>query len=144
MASVDRIKRQTGRFFHSVTLEVHPGILLAQELETYHYSIRSFSRNGRSEHSKGISQSTPDSKAAKIFFDESNTGAHEDYPIIAGSPHSCVTEAFSQAKVRQLHGSHTLHTQQTRRTASSELMANPKFKQDFLRGRSYRPLTPVL
>lgn len=126
MSSIAEIKSQTGKFFQCVTPDVYSGIVLAQNLQTYIYSMRPFSINGGSQHSNGISQAEPGNKLAKRFFAEANhLNIDKEFQIIPGSISSCVAEAFSQAQRRMLVGGNNLNRKRYYRNICQELISQP-------------------
>jgi glycosyltransferase involved in cell wall biosynthesis len=53
---IQRVKNESGAFFHSVTPDIYSGIALACVMDSYYYSLRAYSVNGASHHSNGASQ----------------------------------------------------------------------------------------
>lgn len=125
VASIDEIKSLTNKFFQCVTPDVYSGIVFASMFKTYLYSLRPFSINGGSQHSNGINQVDSKSKLAKFFYSESGVAIDKDFPVIPGSISSCIAEAFSQAKRRNLVGSNKLNQDRYYLNIYLDLIAQP-------------------
>ena len=100
---IRQVIKKTGKFFCSVTPDIYSGIAIASQIGYYHYSLRPFSINGGSSQSNGQSINRSDS-FSKIFFEESDLSINKKIPVIRGSMHSSVAEAFLQAQELELIG----------------------------------------
>lgn len=119
--TITQIKKESGRFFQSVTPDIYSGIVLAYKLDSYLYSMRPFSINGGSRHSNGLNQLDPESVLSQKFFTETNLDIDNNFPLIRGSVSSCVAEAFCQAKKRMLVGTINLNKKRYYRLVYHEL-----------------------
>ncbi len=125
MASINEIKAVTNSFFQCATPDVYSGIVLANKLDTYLYSMRPFSINGGSQHSNGINHFEGNNKKIERFFLENTKEFSPDFPIIPGTISSCVADAFLQAKNLGLVGSRVLNKFAYYENIFNELMAQP-------------------
>lgn len=120
MNVVKKIRQTTGRFFESVTPDVYSGIVLAQAIPDYLYSLRPFSINGGSSKSNGQSINRPDDFSQR-FFREADIPINERLPLIPGALASCVAESFLQAQAHGLTGNLKLNERKYHRLIFAQL-----------------------
>ena len=107
MNAVNNIRSKYGKFFCSINPDIFSGIVLANEIDSYLYSLRPFSLNGTSSKSNGISSNKKSSidienTSLKKFVSESGFVADEDFPIIIGSQSILVADSLVQARKRKM------------------------------------------
>jgi len=97
--AMHRVRRQSGRFFASVTPDVYSGLVLLSQFDNYIYSTRPFSVNAASGRSNGTAGRLSQ-EIAEQFFREIDIPMHPKWPLIRGVVVSCVTESLMQIKER--------------------------------------------
>ncbi len=100
--ALERIRRRSGRIFHSLTPDIYAGFAVASVCERYLYSDKGYSLAGQSRHSNGASQlsgrgeSDPDSPAKK-FYTENTIPFHRELAYAPSIP-LLVAESALQAR----------------------------------------------
>ena len=94
---VNKVKGNSGRFFHSVTPDVYSSFALLSAMDWFLYSTRPFSLNGASAQSNGTMSMTGNGEGDR-FRAEMDLPVHDRMDLLPNSLAAAVAEAMLQAK----------------------------------------------